>query len=528
MVRSTFAGFTTVTHALSASQRAIDVAGQNIANMNTTGYTRQRLDLVSIQPAGPGGGFSSHNENRVGQGVMINGIVQIRDPFLDMQYRTQSAKVGTASATDEILSRIGQIFDETDSTAVRAALNDVISQLKSMAETPNASEEEYDTIVRSSFEVLLNIVHENATRVDELASEYHDILNDDMIPEINSLLTDITEINKAIKASEVLSNQAHELHDQRNLMLDQLSQYLPISVEYVESTDPGVTIELLKVTFKDTAGNVHTLIDDDAAGEFTFGTAAGGEPPYTLTITDAVNPTGATSSLDVADMLGNGVLKGILDMTNKSEIFDGTDTRGIGYYDKMFDTFINTMAQELNYLNSEKDAAGNVTTAINLFETTDGSTIFTANNIKVSDDWVNGSIGITKTFETAGDGSDLSTAYDNVLRMINLLSVDELTFRYPDHETGTSVFTGTVQGIYDSLQSVQSIDRKSSSSILANHLSVLEQIDMSIESISGVSQDEETMDLMRFQSSYNAAARVMTTLDEMLDKLINNTGIVGR
>ena len=126
MIRSTFAGFTMAQHALSASQRAIDVAGQNLSNVNTAGYTRQRLDLASINPVGASYGSSSF-DNKVGQGVMMKGIIQIRDPYLDIQYRNQIAKVGTADATDKILEKIGNIFDETDTAAIRTALNDVIS-----------------------------------------------------------------------------------------------------------------------------------------------------------------------------------------------------------------------------------------------------------------------------------------------------------------------------------------------------------------------------------------------------------------
>ena len=83
MVRSTFAGFTTAQLALSASQRALDVTGQNISNINTAGYTRQRLDLASISPTGHSY-FQMQTDCRVGQGVQMTGIIQIRDPFLDI------------------------------------------------------------------------------------------------------------------------------------------------------------------------------------------------------------------------------------------------------------------------------------------------------------------------------------------------------------------------------------------------------------------------------------------------------------
>ena len=110
MIRSTFAGFNMASLALSASQRALDVTGQNLSNIHTQGYTRQRLDQVSLNPVGNSISSSAYDA-KVGQGVMMTGVSQIRDPFLDIQYRNQLPKVGTASAEDAILSQIGQIFD---------------------------------------------------------------------------------------------------------------------------------------------------------------------------------------------------------------------------------------------------------------------------------------------------------------------------------------------------------------------------------------------------------------------------------
>ena len=85
MIRSTFAGFTTAQLAMSASQRALDVTGQNIANINTRGYSKQRLEISSLNNSGASF-YSSKNGAKVGYGVEVTGISQLRDPFLDVQY----------------------------------------------------------------------------------------------------------------------------------------------------------------------------------------------------------------------------------------------------------------------------------------------------------------------------------------------------------------------------------------------------------------------------------------------------------
>lgn len=112
MIRSTFAGFTTAQLAMAASQRALDVTGQNIANINTEGYTRQRLDIASLNTQG--GHFYNSNPNIVvGYGVEMLSVSQLRDPFLDAQYRSQICKLGTTDAQAAGLEQLEPIFDET-------------------------------------------------------------------------------------------------------------------------------------------------------------------------------------------------------------------------------------------------------------------------------------------------------------------------------------------------------------------------------------------------------------------------------
>lgn len=524
MIRSTFAGFTTAQLAMSASQRALDVTGQNLSNVNTIGYTRQRLDLASISPVGASIGSSS-SDCKVGQGVEMTGISQIRDPFLDIQYRNQLSKVGTADAMDQILNEIGNIFDKTDSTAISNALSDLVTQLTNMSKTESAGQSSADNLVRSATEVLINAIHENATALDRVKTELVSELEKSNVTGINGCIQDILKLNESIKNSQVLGNPALELMDQRNSLIDDLATYLPIDVTYeTKKLGGGISVDTLQISFTDTAGNTHSLVSDDKGADLNF-TTTGGGVPVSITIKDA--KTGVTSP-DLSGAIGNGILKGNLDMLNKAEIFDGTDTKGIDYYGKMFDTFVNTFATKLNEMNATVDADGNPVEHP-LFTTADGATTgFTAANIKVSDAWMKGDVKITTTKDKSPDGTTNSSAYENVLKMINAISTDKIEFKTDIGGTETKVYTGTFFECYDGLRNTQAIERKASSSILANHATVLNQIADSRDSVSGVYMDEEVMNLMRYQQSYNAAARLMTTLDEALNTLINNTGVVGR
>lgn len=538
MIRSTFAGFNTAQLAMMASQRGLDVTGQNLSNINTTGYTRQRLDLLSLNPVGNSIGSSAFDA-KVGQGVMMRGVSQIRDPFLDIQYRGEVPKVGTVEAKDDILASIGNIFDESDSEAIRTRLSAIVSQLTNLATPENAGSGSADALVRSACEVLLDSLHQNGSAIANVRTELINKMNQSVMPQLETYLEEIKNLNISIRNSQILGNPALELQDQRNQMLDELAKYMPIEVSYhTKEMGGGIKVDTLEVKLKlnDAKNPKITLINDDQKGSFDFDGSTG---KGVLTVTEAPNPpiTPNGKKIDISNLLSNGILKGNLDMLNKSEAFDhpASDTKGIGYYEQTFNMFVNEFAMMMNKLNSDaKDGKINKP----LFTTTDGKTEgFTATNIKLSDDWISGKTKITLS-KKQNPGS---TDYENVLEMINALSSDMITFQIqPKKADGTGamndkgdpiqkqVFKGTFFECYNNIQNTQALERQSATSLLKNHQTVANQVEDSRESISGVNMDEEVMDLMRFSQSYNAASRLMTTMDELLERLITNTGVVGR
>lgn len=131
-MRSTFSGMNMALLGMNASQRALDVTGQNLTNINTSGYTRQRLDLASISPTGADY-FNTRYNVKVGQGVLMTGVSQIRDPFLDIQFRNQLSRVGSVDAKNQVLTGIGDVFDNVDVTTVQNALDDVVKQMQTLS-----------------------------------------------------------------------------------------------------------------------------------------------------------------------------------------------------------------------------------------------------------------------------------------------------------------------------------------------------------------------------------------------------------
>lgn len=679
MTRSTFSGFTIAQLAMSASQRALDVTGQNIANINTKGYTRQRVDLVSLNLRGADP-TSTGPGSKIGYGVEITGISQIRDPFLDVQYRNQIAKVGTSDARQAVLDQLADIFDETDKDALKKALSDLSSSLDQLSS--NANNSEFDSIVRSRCQVLLNYIHQKSADLKTTREETIYGLENTDIKTVNSLLSDIGELNDTIWKGQILGNPSLELMDQRNNKLDELAGYLPISVTYKEVNIGTEKYNYPVVTLNGSDGMSYDLTAGEHGENFaSLGMeqhkGADGNPDGTvrISIIPATDyPKGVDISsfkTDITDYLKEGSIKGTVDMLNKSGELDdpATDFRGLGYYEKVFETFVQTFAKNFNDLNgnmqpytganvmpasgaakpmtttgtehaefsfgfanttgnflagetikfngtvytfgdgtggtieigdtldkSLKNLEGNLNTdfaslnvegspvagqwnydaaskkmtwtstaamsaginitkdsikysdatAINftykanpnnvknfdLFSTSDGSKKFTASNIKINDDWMNNSIHIIASHDPDAG----STANDNILKMLkSLTDTREFKYEYTVVDSGgnktsksISFYTGSYSQCYSTLENNQGIDSSKNKAILNNHVSVVQQTANNKDAVSGVSLDEEGINLMHFQKSFSAAARFMTTLDQALDTLINNTGVVGR
>ncbi len=585
MMRSTFAGFTTAFLGMTASHRALEVTGQNIANVNTEGYTRQRLDITSMNLRS--GDFYNNNPNaKIGFGVDIKSVSRIRDPFLDIQYRTQMSKLGTTDAHMSGYEKLADILDETTLSGVRDALKDLNSQLQALHS--NASEREYDSMVRSSAQNLLNLFHQDAQRLQEVREELANEFQDTTIKDLNNLLKNIGELNETIKNSHIVGNPALELMDQRDLLIDELSSYLPITTNYWDrEIAPGVTVEVLDINFIDSQGNQYTLIADNKYGKFEADISDNKD--VKLSVRDAY-----LEEKDITETIPNGVLKGTLDILNKSGDFDGTDVKGIGYYEKSLDNMVRELANMFNDMNKacQTNADGTVKFTYNaattawppktnssgqwvsdtgellyvegtpdpvtgeptyvvgsgtgnivampvftqgdplyedrpLFETTDGKD-FNASNIKIADAWSNGTYGITTSkVPVIEDGKPVigAKANENVLKMIEAFNG---TREFTNPDGSVLFYKGSYYDCFTNMENVLAIDQKAADNTLTNKISVINQTADRRDSVSGVSLDEEGINLLQYQQSYTAAARLMTTLDEALDKLINGTGVVGR
>lgn len=521
MLRSTFASFTAAQLAVRANQNSLAIVGQNIANVNTNGYTRQRIDQVSLNLTTNSALYQTIPEAHIGYGVQVTGVSQIRDPFLDVRYRLEMGNIGTEDKKLDILEKVTGILDEFNrDKAVDDQFSDFFQQLSTMASNSDSN----DTLARSSAKTLTDMIRKYADQLSEIKDNLEITTGGD-VDDVNSILDNIQKLNVSIKNSQVHGDSALELQDQRNQLIDQLATYANINVTHsTDFTMTGSAVDVMKIDMISEDGEKIRLIDDTSpAAQFTFQTPIGNAAgKYAMTVRDAFG-----HEYDAAS--NKGVFKSALEMLNGNGEYDSPATeRGVGYFQKSLDNMARVFAKTMNDLNTvTKEADGTDADPVrggSLFAPNDGTTEITAANISLSQEWLDGAVHILPSRDQNPTTSDLS----NVDNMKNALTNWKIEFKTSDGPNGNTIYKGTFQEFFTNIASTASSDYKATSAALDNYINISNTIADSKDSVSGVNVDEEYMNMMQYNNALNAASRLMTALDEALNTIISSMGIVGR
>lgn len=524
MVRPTFLGFQTARKALNVMQGALNTVGHNISNVKTEGYTRQRVDIYSISSGSYAAKYAVSGSQFSGQGVGSGGIKQIRDTFLDRRFRNEACNAGYYSTKAEGLSDIQSLFNEIESgNGLSDEFSSFLNQLEQLSSSPNSRE--IAVALRTQAQELAQVLNRYSNELSKIKTQYTEELNIAVNNEMNVLLEKIASINQSIREDNIYGNPSNELMDERNMLLDELSTYVDINVKSIpETIAEGVVIERLQVTVK---GNDDYVLIDNAK----FSTLYVDESDPDNVRLGWFDYKDGSKNGDITEMLPNGSLRGHLDLLLGTGVYTGVSGqvdnsfRGVQYYEKTMDTFARTLAETLNTINSVVPGSDPPAyTDKPLFKSLDGGPI-TAANIAISDEWTNDAYNaLTITAQLNPDGS-VSNSPDNILKMLEQLKTSSRVFQASD---GSPVFTGGFQEYITAYSSELGLDISLLESVYTTSMDVLTNVDRTRMNISAVSLDEEGIDLMTFQKAYNAAARLMTTLDEAVDTIVNRMGIVGR
>lgn len=561
MLRASFSGISTALSALQANQKRLDIIGQNLSNMNTPGYTRQQLEASSLNYSYPVSHYTNGSEVVVGFGVHMDRVSQIRDPYLDVQYRSQMNKSSYTDTIQTALDSLARVLDESNISGIRDAFSDIQATLTDMQDLPKVDNAVYESELRARMQALTNLLNQSAKQIQDAEKAEFDRLNGAGTSEegaeqkVNDILRQIGDLNIRIKKNQIFNTPSLELMDERNLLLDELASYLPIEVTYYKDSDHSGTYTAadgsirdkgyeydqhgnvigkkewpddLRVTmdYTDAQGVSHTLVlvngteggKDQNYGSMTVVGDRNDPTKASVTINSSPNMDGTTGMEASADFsaskgqMKGGSIQASLDMLGKAgtgQTIAGTQTldkvKGYQYYMNQLDILAKTFADTFNDINNDPNIAA--VPGGTLFEAQGGGAI-TAGNISISQDWISGAAKI------AGGSSNRT---DVILEMLNSMSKT-----YSD--LGNNSFSDFMNNVSVTLAS----DSQANQTSLKTDVIVLNGIHDSRDSISGVSLDEEAANMMAFSSAYNAASRLMTAFDEALDRLINNTGLVGR
>lgn len=660
---STFGAFTTARLGVYAAQKGLDVTGHNITNINTTGYTRQRVDQMSLR-VGSSGRYVSKYDTIIGSGVLCTGVSQLRDPFLDIRFRNEQASVGAMDAKLSGLEELSRVLDEVSKGdgkgIIEAQFNDLVTQLHNLSD--KVGQEEFDTLVRSSANSLVRLFNKFDEQLSTIKENTDAGFRQD-IETVNTILNNIRDLNDTIMKSEIHGDSALELKDQRNLLIDDLSRYMKVNVEYKSvSIGAGQTVDEMVIRLagtplgdKDTSRSV--LVDGSFARQLSIRQLAGVDSPnYDLDLSPLTNAKDIKQTGYVMDSAGNYVkpdgspitytdaggntvnltkntpldagLKAQLDaegvkipgsqvielgdldlygsLQSSREILteageyslatvipndpNATTKRGIPYYQNALDALANKLASTLNEANTGylMDSKGNyvdgATGAPLIYDDGGGTVIaltkdsmkdpaidpavkaamqthletkgmalggalfsnssngdttsgITAGTISISKSWSIGEVRVLNskimgTMSEAGNMKPNSTDNSNIVHMLTLMD-GKLSY-YPEDvvagafEGDSACFNGSFQEFLSNISSTLANDLKSTTTLLENYTASANEISNNRDGVSGVDLNDEATNLMQYQKSYAAACRLMTTLDEALDKLINGTGVVGR
>jgi flagellar hook-associated protein 1 FlgK len=467
---SAWFGLNTGLRALVASQLALDTAAHNTANANTEGYSRQRVRLVASEP------FSYPAFNRtglpgqVGTGVTVATIERVRDAFLDLQIRSQIALQGQWETRRDELAKVESVFPEPGGSGLGDVLGRFWNAWQDLAADPTSTAARAALVEQAG--TLTRRFARDASQLTTL-TDGADYQVGQQVAQINDLASRIASLNSQIQRVSVSGDRPNDLADQRDLLLDQLNRILPVTVD--PKADGTVTV-LVGGT---------DLVEHDKARTITTTLDANGRQVPTWS-------SGGSVALGTGQL---GALVSVRDTTLAS-------------YRTALDQLAKGVADAVNALHQAGvDATG--APGLQFFTYTPGAEASTiAVNAAIAAD--PRLLAAAAAPNQPGDGSIAGAIAD--LRAGKLFAAGT--------QTASDFYAGFV-GLIGS-------DTRQASEMATNQALVVDHLRTRRESISGVSLDEEATDMIRFQHAYQAAARVINAVDEMLDTLINRTGLVGR
>ena len=545
---------------LLAQQLAIEVTGQNIANVETEGYSRQD---VTFEANTPRHAIKYGSMHQIGTGVRVAGIERAHDQFLFEQIMDEGDLTGSTEVKKDIFEQLEILFNEGSGRSLNDALSSFFASVHDLATNARGLPERSDLV--SKAENLASTFNQTGKQLYTIQRNI-DATIETEVTEINSLTTQIGKLNEHIHASEPASQyKANDLRDNRDRLVKELSK--KIDIQLIEESDSQISLTLKDGTalvLKDQVFDLSTsingnnesfydvYIDTGSTTKDITSTITGGELRGYLDMRD----TEVESILDKMNILSasfiqefNGIHRAgfgvdgssgldffsALDVTVDHDV-DNTGTAVVSMtnaspttisVDEFEIAFTGSNAFTLNNLTTNASSGTFTFTTGSTFNIKDGFAVTISGaavsgdkvTFSVSEDSASGmAVSSTITANTRKIAAGTTTNGDgaNALLMADLqntLSFNSVTW------SGSGSGSYTFDEYYNAVVSTIGIESFSAQSTLRQQEGIMLQLNSRRESISGVSIDEEMIKMIKFQQAYNASARMISVVDEMLDTL---------
>jgi flagellar hook-associated protein 1 FlgK len=512
-MRSTFSGIEVAKRSLFAQQTAQQTTAHNIANANTKGYTRQVVNLVATRPMEAVALSRSNTPGQIGTGVEFDAINRIREKFLDDQFYNESKSHGEWSIRRDTLEKLEAIVNEPSDTGIRQTIEGFWNSWQELTSAPDNITARI--LVKERALALTEAFNHTARKLDDLSSDLTENISV-KATQADSILRQVANLNNEIFRVEGLGNNANDLRDQRDLLVDELSGIMNITVTEDNS---GYIVRM--GTTELVNGISKNVTVDSAFLEGQFGTGLTSGEAYGMMVSRDQH---VASYQDKLNQMAIAITQGEVEVTLPEGMMlpagvtvtgtDGTTYTGTLAADtKVIVNGINGLHQ-MGY--SLEDVPGEP-----FFTITTGSEALSlgvnpniANNVSLI-------AASTRTYVNTNGDTKVIKGNNGLALLISGLKDKDFTF------TGTAE-TGTIDEFYRSIIGQLGVESQEATRQAMNQKILVDQVDARRQAVSGVSLDEEMANMIKYQHSYNAAARIMTTFDEMLNKVINSMGIVGR
>lgn len=581
---STFTGLSTMVRGIFMNQLSLNTVGHNITNAGTDGYSRQSANPVATMPERRTGLYGGL---QVGTGVDAVSLTRSRDTYADYQYRQEATYKSYYEEMATGFDKLEAVFNDSGNTGIADAMAEVYKAWSALStEGPTAANRE--TVIEKS-KIFCDSIHTVASQLQEqINSQYEEIHNHTV--HIDEMLDKMVELNKKIVSAEADGSMANDLRDQRDLIADDLANYFNLSIteddhgayqivgngcmlingfdkltlKYDEQgvassiygIDYGVNDHTIKIVESDvvyvpSSGilKAHFDIIDDCKEQMEHLANMAG---YMMT---ALNDQHA-AGYDMNGKLG----RNFFGITGYDYNYEYDNDRKL-YYIEQTDVDGNT--KELTGIavinamkvNNDFDEVGGYkhVAAASVYRDFDDNGEWIKYTDKsdmtytVDDDGNISGENIIAWGNRTGDGTNavyiselFNMSFNDIVKggRANAAIIQNYTLKdkYGNvikDDDGNDVYitpTGldSMNAYYQKAMTQIGVEARSIDNTILQHQVIMTQIENWRDSVAGVDWNEELTNMIKFQKGYQSCARCLTAMDECLDRLVNNTGVVGR